>query len=184
MALISLSVGNHPLPFIGATATPVGTQSWFTAVNVDVYAVSPNGLGYGKNAGGSNQQFAAFTQFVPATGGLYTTYILVVKQAFSVDSALFGIPVSAGSGGTKVFPPLVGPAGETTTEFVEQYFFDQASTPSVSFSQGAGTLEFSYDGGLTWSSMPASLVANNGFNLRVQHPDNAAFTATLTLTYA
>jgi len=106
----------------------------------------------------------------------------------TVDSLTTGYTIDNGappntSSGTKVMPVLTGPAGETVTEFVEEYFFDQTCTPSVSFAQGAGSLEFSFDSGATWGAMPASIDANNGFRLRVQHPNNAAFTATLTLTY-
>jgi hypothetical protein len=106
----------------------------------------------------------------------------------TLDSLTTGYTIDNGapannSSGTKIMPVLEGPASETVTEFLEEYFFDHTCTPSVSFASGAGTLEMSFDSGATWVAMPASIDANNGFRLRVQHPNNASFSATLTLTY-
>jgi hypothetical protein len=113
---------------------------------------------------------------------------LVTGKDYRLDSLTVGYTIDNGApanttSGTKIMPVLVGPAGETVTEFQEEYAFDQTCTPSVVFSQGAGTVEMSFDYGANWSAMPASIDANNSFRVRVQHPNSAAFTATLTLTY-
>jgi hypothetical protein len=85
--------------------------------------------------------------------------------------------------GNKVLPPLVCPAGETLTYFNEEVGIDVDSTPTVAFSQGAGSVELSFDGGNTWAALGPIIAANNGFLVRVQHPNNLAATATITLTF-
>ena len=113
---------------------------------------------------------------------------LTTGDILELDSLTTGYTIDNGapannSSGTKIMPVLSGPAGETVTEFEEEYFFDQTAAPSVSFASGAGTLEMSFDSGATWAAMPASIDANNGFRVRIQHPNNASFSCTLTLTY-
>lgn len=103
-----------------------------------------------------------------------------LTTGYTIDN---GAPANTSSG-TKILPAFAGPAGETVTEFEEEYFFDQTATPSVVFGSGAGTVELSFDNGATWAAAGPAIDANNGFRVRVQHPNNAAFSATLTLTYA
>jgi hypothetical protein len=111
------------------------------------------------------------------TGDILTLDSLTT--GYTIDN---GAPANTSSG-TRLLPTFSGPAGETVTEFAEEYAFDQTSTPSVAFSQGAGTIELSFDYGATWAAAGPVIDANNSFRVRVQHPNSAAFTATLTLTY-
>jgi hypothetical protein len=113
---------------------------------------------------------------------------LTTGDILEVDSLTTSYDIDNGtaptaSSGNKALPVFSGPAGEALTAFAETYYFDQNATPSVTFSQGAGTVELSYDDGASWSALGTLISANNGFKVRVQHPNNAAFSATITLSY-
>jgi hypothetical protein len=111
------------------------------------------------------------------TGDILTLDSLTT--GYTIDN---GAPANTTSG-TKILPPLVGPAGETITEFEEMVAFDQTVTPSVAWASGAGTVEYSIDEGAHWAELGPPIEAGNFFYLRVQHPNNASFSATVTLTY-
>lgn len=194
MALIPLQPGNYIVPFLGSTALTIGTQPWFTVANVALYKPSANRAGYVKNVGGSNQSFAAFTQFLPTTaGGDPGGYIFEVKAPFSIDGALFGavgvVAIAPPTPDTLTIDGTVVVANETL--FLAHNTAVQLSAPATltaAFSTGSGTVHCSTDAGITWTVVPASAPglatgANVALSFEVQHPANAAFFTTITLTY-
>lgn len=110
-------------------------------------------------------------------------YLFRVTTAFPLPDAQATVtPATATPGGTDTIS-LAGPAGETTTEFEETYTATAAATLTSAFQTGAGTVELYRNG--AWGALPTGqLPASTPFRVRVLHPNNAAFTATLTLTYA
>ena len=161
MALISLAVGNYLVPFIGTAAVSVAAQTWFTAANVNVYAVSGTRSTYAKNVGGSNQALVApvATQFTPSTpGGAPNAYIFEVLAPFSIDSALFGAAAATANpvrlyaafplGGTSVVPITLTPADQPGT-----YLVDPA-TPGT----GVTGLTFARNGTVVTVTTAASVV--------------------------
>jgi hypothetical protein len=146
----------------------------FTATINVIRVVNPGGTG--------------FNSFKPGSLSSYT--IAKVGDVLEVDAKNIpngGFTINngnppTGSGNGSDVVTLTGPAGEVTTEFAETYTATSNATPAVTFQTGAGTVEAYISN--AWGALPVSIPAGTSFNLRVQHPNSATFSATLTLTYA
>lgn len=89
MATITLNTGNNPVIFTGTAPLALSSQPWYTQANVSkIFAVTSNGAGYTNGQPGSN---FGVTQLAPAAAGQRpAAYIIVAKQAFTLDADTFG----------------------------------------------------------------------------------------------
>jgi len=144
MATITLNTGNNPVIFTGTAPLTLSSQPWYTTANVSkIFAVTANGAGYTNGQPGSN---FGVTQLSPAAAGQRpAAYIIVAKQAFTLDADTFGASPER----------LVAnfPAGATNTVLVSVDVAKQAGTyalpttgaqvvglTSLSFSKGGSAV--------------------------------------------
>ena len=153
--------------------------------------VNPAGTGYGSfnPLSGVN----ALTTAPGATASLLGQYI--VETLSATPNVDLGPAFAFAGPGTAPAAPqdfvLDGTTvltGETTFDATDQTLvFPVACTLSAAFTSGSGTVQYSTDGGSSWTSVggsPVPLAANIPIVLQVLHPLNTAFSATLTATFS
>lgn len=89
---ITITVGQNPLIYTGTTPLVLANAIWYTPANVDkIYLVNPSGVGYTSGRPGISTGVTTLTAASPNAKPVGV--IIVAKQPFSVDGALFGARV-------------------------------------------------------------------------------------------